>query len=66
MNRFLNELVKAALGVIAAFGIGLIAIGVLFLIFPEAMRWGIMLVSIVAGIYLCSSALYGILKAKTP
>lgn len=66
MNRFLNELVKVALGMVVVVGMGLITGGVVLLICPEILRWGFVLISVIGGIYLCGCALYGIVKAKTP
>lgn len=66
MNGFINELVKATLAVIAVVGVVLIAVGVVFLAYPEIMRWAIVLTSIFFGIFLCGCAVYGIIKAKTP
>lgn len=64
MNKFLNELIKVALRLIAVVGMGLIAVGIVLLICPEILRWGIVLISILGGIYLCGCALYGIINAK--
>ena len=66
MNRFLNELVKAALCLIAVVGIGLITVGIVLLICPKVLRRGIVLICILGGVYLCGCTLYGIIKAKTP
>jgi len=66
LNGFLNELVKATLTVIVMIGVVLIAVGVVLLFCPEILRWGIVLLCVCGGIYLCGCALYGFIKAKTP
>ena len=66
MNKFLNELAKTVFYVIAIIGILLIAVGIVLFVYPEVLRWGIVLTSILIGVYFFGCGLCGIIKAKMP
>ena len=68
MNRFLHELIKLSLCVSGIVGLLIVIFVVSLCLWPEVLRWEILILMLFSGLFLCAGAVYGyfVMKAKTP